>query len=58
MGAETQIYVRCIVCREEWREVSALGLRDAMRIADDLPGVAHALEAKYEKPAELGGDAV
>lgn len=58
MGAKTLCYVRVLVTKSEWREVSALTLNDAMYEATLEPGVVAAVEASYEKPAELEQAAV
>ncbi len=36
MSANTTYYVRCIVPREEWREISALTAQDARELAEQL----------------------
>jgi hypothetical protein len=53
MGANSTIYVRVLVSKEEWIEVSALHLDDAMERANKLPGVVRALEASYQPGGEV-----
>lgn len=48
MGAETLVYVRVLKTYDEWIEVSAMGLQDAMAQVAKMPGVVGVLEASYE----------
>jgi len=52
MGAETRIYVQCMVTHIEWREVSAVTLDEARQKAATLPGVTYAIRATYDEPDE------
>ena len=47
MGAETTVYVRVIKTHDEWIEVQAVTLDDAIKQAERLPGVVHVREASY-----------
>lgn len=47
MGAETTVYCRVLVAKDEWVEVQAVTLGDAQVKASELPGVIRCLEVSY-----------
>ena len=53
MGANTTVYVRVLVTKEDWIEVSAPHLDDAIEKAEKLPGVIRVLEASYQPGGEV-----
>jgi hypothetical protein len=55
MGAGTRVYVRVAKLTYEIVEVSALGLHDALDIAEKLPDVISAVRAAYDL-AELADE--
>lgn len=53
MGAETRVYVKVIVPKVEWRELHAVTLDEAKRLAAQLVGVDEVLDAQYDEPDDL-----
>jgi hypothetical protein len=52
VSAETVVYVRVLKMHEEWVEVQAVTLSDAITQASLLPDVAKVMEATYARRGE------
>jgi hypothetical protein len=52
VSAETGVYVRVLKMHEEWVEVQAVTLSDAITQASLLPDVAKVMEATYARRGE------
>lgn len=55
MGAETDVYVECVVGSTTWVRVQAVTLDEAKEKACDIRGVLGVMRAQYDPPEDETG---
>lgn len=55
MGAETDVYVECVVSSTTWVRVSAVTIDEAREKALDIRGVLGVKRAQYDPPEDESG---